>query len=87
MMTVKEVSKLTGAVSYTHLDVYKRQHWDYIIKPEKKPLRQIETKKLLYVLCSRAKENLYLFSEHGRTTANGSEYTPTGELALITDTI
>ena len=62
-------------------------HWDYIIKPEKKPLRQIETKKLLYVLCSRAKENLYLFSEHGRTTANGSEYTPTGELALITGTI
>lgn len=62
-------------------------HWDYIIKPEKKTLRQIETKKLLYVLCSRAKENLYLFSEHGRTTAKGSEYTPTDELAFITDTI
>ena len=31
-------------------------------------------RKLLYVLCSRAKKNLYLFSEYGRTTKNGLEY-------------
>lgn len=39
-----------------------------------------ETKKLLYVICSRAKEKLYLFSETGRTTRNGIELLPTKEL-------
>lgn len=58
-------------------------HWDYIYQPNKKPLRKKETLKLLYVLCSRAKKNLYLFSETGRKTGNGSEYTPTDELSLI----
>lgn len=58
-------------------------HWDFIMKPEKKPLRKTETLKLLYVLCSRAKQNLYLFSETGRKTNKGSEYTPTDELSLI----
>lgn len=58
-------------------------HWDYIIKPEKKHLRKTETSKLLYVLCSRAKQNLYLFSETGRKTNKGSEYTPTDELSFI----
>ena len=47
-----------------------------------KPLkRNIETKKLLYVICSRAKQKLYLFSETGRTTNNGIELTPTDELS------
>lgn len=46
-----------------------------------KPLvRNIETKKLLYVICSRAKQKLYLFSEQGRTTQKGIELTPTNEL-------
>lgn len=58
-------------------------HWDYIMKPEKKHLRKTETSKLLYVLCSRAKQNLYLFSETGRKTNKGSEYTPTDELSLV----
>jgi len=58
-------------------------HWDFIIKPEKKPFRKTETSKLLYVLCSRAKQNLYLFSETERKTNKGSEYTPTDELSLI----
>ena len=40
-------------------------------------------RKLLYVLCSRAKKNLYLFSEYGRTTKNGLEYSSTSELSLI----
>lgn len=59
-------------------------HWDYIYQADKKPLRKTETLKLLYVLCSRAKQNIYLFSETGRKTKSGSEYTPTDELSLIT---
>lgn len=60
-------------------------HWDYILNPIKKLCRKNETYKLLYVLCSRAKKNLYLFSESGRTTRNGSQYTSTDELSLIAD--
>ena len=60
-------------------------HWDYILDPIKKLCRKNETYKLLYVLCSRAKKNLYLFSESGRTTRNGSQYTSTDELSLIAD--
>ena len=62
-------------------------HWDYIMNPTKKSCRKNETCKLLYVLCSRAKKNLYLFSECGRTTKSGSEYSPTDELSLIADII
>lgn len=62
-------------------------HWDYIIDETRKPFRKNETRKLLYVLCSRAKKNLYLFSERGRTTKRGSEYTPTDELELIVDAL
>ncbi len=58
-------------------------HWDYIIQPEKKPLRKAETMKLLYVLCSRAKQNIFLFSETGYKTKKNIEYTPTDELCLI----
>lgn len=58
-------------------------HWDYILNPMKKMYRRNESYKLLYVLCSRAKKNLYLFSESGRTTKKGIEYTPTDELSLI----
>lgn len=39
-----------------------------------------ETLKLLYVLCSRAKSALYLFSETGRTTRTGHPLTSTNEL-------
>ena len=60
-------------------------HWDYIMNPTKKLCRRNETCKLLYVLCSRAKKNLYLFSEYGRTTKNGLEYSSTDELSLIAD--
>ncbi|MEK5645431.1 hypothetical protein BK138_32910 [Paenibacillus rhizosphaerae] len=42
--------------------------------------RVIETSKLLYVVCSRAKKNLYLISEQGRTTQKGEPLTPTEEL-------
>jgi superfamily I DNA/RNA helicase len=57
-------------------------HWDYIMKPELKELKQEETNKMLYVLCSRSKENLYLFSETGRTTNKGTAYRTTDELAI-----
>lgn len=62
-------------------------HWDYIMKPEAKHLRKTETLKLLYVLCSRAKQNIFLFSETGHRTNKGSAYTPTDELSLITDAL
>ena len=42
-----------------------------------------ETKKLLYVVCSRAKKNIYLFSEQGRVTQSGKSLTPTNELLSI----
>lgn len=57
-------------------------HWDIIIN---KPLdyREAETKKLLYVVCSRAKKNLYLFSEQGRITQRGAPLLPTDEILAI----
>lgn len=58
-------------------------YWDYIINETMKPFRVEEAKKLLYVLASRAKENLYLFSETGYRTKNGYAYTPTDELKSI----
>lgn len=39
------------------------------------------SKKLLYVICSRAKNNLHLISETGRTTRRGSDLSMTPELA------
>lgn len=45
-------------------------------------IAQAEANKLLYVLCSRAKSNLYLFSETGRYTASKKPYTPTTELLV-----
>lgn len=57
-------------------------HWDIIIN---KPLdyRKNETKKLLYVVCSRAKKNLFLFSEQGRTTQKGAPLLSTDEILEI----
>lgn len=56
-------------------------NWNYIFDSEMKKSRVEETNKLLYVLCSRAKKNLYLFSEKGRKTNNGNFYNPTDELS------
>lgn len=58
-------------------------HWDYIYKDSKKEFRLYETNNLLYVLCSRAKVNLYLYSEIGRKTQSGNKYTPTDELYFL----
>ena len=43
-----------------------------------------EAKKLLYVLCSRAKRDLFLFSETGRRTKKNNAYCPNTELRSIT---
>lgn len=56
-------------------------HWNYIYDAKMKILRNDETNKMLYVLCSRAKVNLHLFSEKGRSTNRGYPYTATDELA------
>ena len=58
-------------------------HWNYIYDFKKSPFRKIETSKLLYVLCSRAKINLYLFSETGRATKKGEPLQPTDELYSV----
>ena len=50
---------------------------------EEKVHRTNDTNKLLYVLCSRAKKNLYLFSERGRKTNRGYPLTPTDELKAV----
>lgn len=62
-------------------------HWDYIFDKTKKSYRKLETCKLLYVLCSRAKKNLYLFSECGHRTKGGKDYSATDELLLIKDMV
>lgn len=56
-------------------------HWDIIIN---KPIdyQKNETKKLLYVVCSRAKKNLFLFSEQGRTTQKGAPLLSTDEILV-----
>lgn len=57
-------------------------HWDTIINKTLQ-YREAETKKLLYVVCSRAKKNLYLFSEQGRKTQKGNLLTATDEIVEI----
>jgi superfamily I DNA/RNA helicase len=56
-------------------------HWDTIFNNSKGA--ETEAKKLLYVICSRAKEKLFLFAESGRTNGRGNEYTVTPELLKL----
>lgn len=44
---------------------------------------EFAAQKLLYVICSRAKRELYLFSEKGRTTQSGNPYRATNQLAQV----
>jgi superfamily I DNA/RNA helicase len=69
----------TTVIAFALLNGY-LPYWDYIMKNEMKSLRLTETQKLLYVLCSRAKKNIYLYSETGHKTKNGKDYSPTDEL-------
>ena len=57
-------------------------HWNTICNKSQK-YREEETKKLLYVVCSRAKKKIYLFSEKGRVTKTGTPLVPTDEIAAI----
>ena len=52
----------------------------YIYDKDLESIRYEETNKMLYVLCSRAKEKLYLFAEKGRTTQSGYPLSCTDEL-------
>ena len=54
-------------------------HWNDIYDGD----RRNTAYKLLYVLESRAKENLYLISETGRTTQRESLYTATDEVVNV----
>ena len=54
-------------------------HWNDIYDGD----REKTTFKLLYVLGSRAKENLYLISESGRKTKKGASYIPTDEIVSV----
>lgn len=58
-------------------------HRDTILKNRQEAEK--EAKKLLYVICSRAKEKLFLFAESGRTNTSGNEYTITPELLKLID--
>ncbi len=51
-------------------------HWETTKKTNCKD----ETYRLLYVLCSRAKKNIYLFSEEGCFSTNGYHYEATQDL-------
>lgn len=53
-------------------------HWNNIIG--KNDNGRLASMKLLYVLCSRAKENLFLISERGRTTRSNKPYESNKEL-------
>lgn len=55
-------------------------NWRYCDKTIK---RRSIVFKLLYVLFSRSKKNLYLISEQGRCTSGRQKYTPTDELVEI----
>lgn len=55
-------------------------HWDYIFNKDMSNRRCEDTNKLLYVLISLSKKNVYLISEQGRKTRKKKEYIPTDEL-------
>lgn len=50
-------------------------NWNIIINFSK-DFQTKEAKQLLYVICSRAKQNLYLFAEKGRNTRRGTPLKP-----------
>ena len=56
-------------------------HWDNIINDE--DAGRMVADKLLFVLCSRAKERIYLISEKGRNTKKGTELRATSELCRV----
>lgn len=57
-------------------------HWDEIIN-QQQAYSAYMAKRLLYVISSRAKAALYLFSEKGVYTASKKEYIPTKQLSIV----
>jgi len=57
-------------------------HWEEVINSYDQG--ESSAMKLLYVICSRAKKNLYLFSEEGYLTGSGTSLTPTPLLKNVT---
>ncbi|MGD6834415.1 UvrD-helicase domain-containing protein [Sutcliffiella halmapala] len=57
-------------------------HWNQIIdQPRNNEIE--ESNKLLYVICSRAKKNLFLFAESGRMTRNNQPYQVNNQLSRV----
>ena len=56
---------------------------EYFKNEDKIQIRASESNKLLYVLCSRAKKNLFLISERGRYDRRNVMLSPTSELDKI----
>ncbi|MGN7903820.1 3'-5' exonuclease [Pseudomonas sp. 22373] len=56
-------------------------HWDEIIN-KSSSYSAYMARRLLYVISSRAKSALYLFSEKGIYTATRNEYIPTKQLSI-----
>lgn len=54
-------------------------HWNDI-KNQTSQHQNYVARRLLYVICSRAKKHLYLISERGHQTGGGFSYTPTQQL-------
>jgi superfamily I DNA/RNA helicase len=59
----------------------KLPYWDSIYNANDKGVS--DANKLLYVIASRAKRNLYLISEVGRKTTSKNDYLPTEQLKSI----
>lgn len=57
-------------------------HWSQIINQSSHNEIE-ESNKLLYVICSRAKKNLFLFSENGRLTKSRAQYRVNNQLNRI----
>lgn len=56
-------------------------HWNDIIPPHRDHISA--SKKLLYVVCSRAKRNLHLIAENGRVTRKGNPLVMNHQLAQL----
>lgn len=56
-------------------------HWKRIIANEKDA--GLESRRIIYVIASRAKNYIHFFSEEGRTTKSGNPYDPTRELVEV----
>lgn len=57
-------------------------YWNDLFRNDKS-IARVRSNKLLFVLCSRAKEKLYLFAENDRKTNSGNLYKPNLDLQRV----